>query len=100
MHPNGHLGEGDKVVEEDGMVGAVRAGLEEDDAQANTWDKVKLVADGDRTCKDLIQAIRNVFPNQKNVLDDNLKRFYHMREELYEVEKVPYLQGRMLVRRG
>ena len=79
------------------MVGAVRAGLEEDDAQAIMWEKVKLAAGRDGTCRDLIQEIRNGFPEQKNILADNLKRFYNMREELYEVEEVPFLHGRMFV---
>ena len=32
--------EGDEVLEEAGMVGAIRAGLEEVEAQAITWEKV------------------------------------------------------------
>ena len=49
--------EGDEVLEEAGMVGAIRAGLEEVETQAITWDKVKLAAEGDHTSQGLIQVI-------------------------------------------
>ena len=55
------------------------------------------MAEGDQTSQDLIQVIRHGFPEQKNMLDDSLRRFYHMREDLYEVEGVPFLHGRMFV---
>ena len=55
------------------MVGAIRAGLEEVETKAITWDKVKPAAEGDQTSQDLIQVIRHGFPEQNNMLDDNLR---------------------------
>ena len=67
------------------------------ETQAITWDKVKLATEGDQTSQDLIQVIRHGFPEQKNMLDDSLRRFYHMRGDLYEVEGAPFPHGRMFV---
>ena len=79
------------MVEEEGMVWGVRVCLEEDGIQAVTWEKVKMAASGDKTCRGLIQVIRNGFPEQKSMLGDKLTPFYSLSEELYEVEEVPFL---------
>ena len=56
-----------------------------------------MAASVDVTCKSLVQLIRNGFPKQKDVMEDGLKLFFVMREELYEIDEVPFLHGRMLI---
>ena len=82
------------------MVWAVRASLEEEGTQVVTWEQVKLVASADETCRGLIQTIRNEFLEQRSMVGDSLKQLFGMKEELYEVEEVPFLHGKMLVPAG
>ena len=42
-------------------------------------------------------VIREGFPVHKNQLEEVVKPFFGMKEELYEVDGVPFLHGRMLV---
>ena len=53
--------EGVEVVEEEGIVRAVRVSFEEDGTQAVTWEQVKRAASVDETCRSLIQAIGSGF---------------------------------------
>ena len=91
---------GEEALEEEGMVWAVRASLEEEGTQVVTWEQVKLVASADETCRGLIQTIRNEFLEQRSMVGDSLKQLFGMKEELYEVEEVPFLHGKMLVPAG
>ena len=85
------------MVEEEGMVRAVRAAMEGEEGQAVTWEDVKRASGVDRTCCSLVRTIREGIPEKKIMLEENLRPFYSMREELYEVEGVPFLHGRMLM---
>ena len=91
---------GNEMVEEQGMVRAVRAAMEEEGTQAVTWEQVRSAAGLDRTCGMLVKAIREGFPEKRNMVEENLRQFYSMKEELYEVEEVPFLHGRMLIPEG
>ena len=59
-----------------------------------------MAASADETCRGLVQAIRNEFPEQRSMVGDSLKQLFGMKEELYEVEEVPFLHGKMLVPAG
>ena len=91
---------GEEALEEEGIVWAVRASLDEEGTQVVTWEQVKLVASADETCRGLIQTIRNEFLEQRSMVGDSLKQLFGMKEELYEVEEVPFLHGKMLVPAG
>ena len=42
-------------------------------------------------------VIREGFPARKSQLEEFIKPFFGMKEDLYEVDGVPFLHGRMLV---
>ena len=88
---------GQEMVEVEGIVRAVRAAMGKEESQAVTWEQVKMAAGADRTCRELVRVIREGFLGKRDMLEEILKPFYSMKEELYEVEEVPFLHGRMLV---
>ena len=88
---------GNETVEEEGLVMAMRATLEGEDIQAVTWEHVKNATNADRTSCNLVRSIREGFPEQRSMMGEDLRVFYGMKEELYEVDGVPFLHGRMLV---
>ena len=65
--------------------------------KAVTWERITLAASNDRECKDLTNQIAQGFPFNKKELPDHLKVFWAMREELYSVDGVPVLNGRILI---
>ena len=64
------------IVNEEGMVCAIRTSLEGEGTQTITWEQVKLEASADKTCRWVVQAIRDGFPEQKSTVGDKFKRFY------------------------
>ena len=88
---------GDKALEEEGMVTAARACLDDDETHEITSEQVQLAASVDVTCRGLVQLIRTGFPKQKGGFKDGLKPFFANREELYKIDEVPFLHGRMLI---
>ena len=91
---------GEEALEEEGMVWVVRASIDEEGTRVVTWEQVKLLASADETCRGLIQTIINEFLEQRSMVGDSLKQLFGMKEELYEVEEVPFLHGKMLVPAG
>ena len=55
------------------------------------------VSTHDREYQDLLQTIRNGFPGQKNDVPINLREFWPLREELYTVKELVFLQGKVLI---
>ena len=77
---------GHTMVEEEGIVRAVRAAIEENETQAVMWEHIKMAAGADKTCRDLVMAFRAGFPEKKSMLEEGLWPFFSMKDELYEVE--------------
>ena len=88
---------GDEALAEERMVWAIRASLEGEGTQVVTWEQVQLEASADDVCRSLVQMIRDGFLEEKVMMEDLLKPFFGMREELNEVEDVPFLHGKMLI---
>ena len=92
---------GSESLEEEGMIMAIRAAMDsEEEGQTVTWDQVKAESILDRVSRELVMVIREGFPVQRNRLEEVIKPFFGMKEELYEVDGVPFLHGRMLVPRS
>ena len=68
-----------------------------EETQAVTLEHVKRAAGSDRTCRSLVRAIREEFLEKKRTVGEDLRAFYSMKEELYELEEVPFLHGHMLI---
>ena len=88
---------GHEMVEEEGIVRAVMAAMEENETQAVMWEHIKMAAGADKTCRDLVMAFRAGFPEKKSMLEEGLWPSFSMKDELYEVEQVPFLHGRMMI---
>ena len=73
------------MVEKEGIV---RAAMEENETLAATWVHIKMVVGAEKTCRDLAMAIRVGFPENKSMLEEGLRPFFRMKEELYEVGEV------------
>ena len=59
--------------------------------------RVMDVSTHDREYQDLLQIIRNGFPGRKNDVPINLREFWPLREELYTVKELVFLQGKVLI---
>ena len=78
------------------MVNAVRAS---DDAVV-TWDQVKMAASNDDVSSYLCNAIENGFPMKKTEAPECLRGYYKLKDELYTLDGVPFLNGRMYIPRA
>ena len=58
-----------------------------EETQAVTLEHVKRAAGSDRTCRSLVRAIREGFLEKKRTVGEDLRAFYSMKEELYELEE-------------
>ena len=65
--------------------------------QAVTWDRIKTAAARDTVCRDLVKVISSGFPHRKRDLQEHLRPFWAMRDELYSVDHVPVKDGRILI---
>ena len=75
---------------------AIRAGMDsEEEGQTVTWEQVKAESVLDRVSRELVMVIKEGFPVHRNKLEEVIKPFFGMKEELYEVDGVPFLHGRM-----
>ena len=64
------------------------------DDEVVSWNRVKTACQNDDTCMHLIQMIETGFPPQKSDVEECLRPFYKLKDELYTVEGVPCLNGR------
>ena len=62
-----------------------------------SWNRVKEVASKDDTCTYLNDAIEHGFPHSKADADECLRPYYKLKDDLYTVEGVPCLNGRMYI---
>ena len=89
---------GSESLENEGLIMAMRATMDnEEEGQTVTWEQVKAESVLDRVSRELVTVIREGFPVRRNQLEEIIKPFFGMKEELYEVDGVPFLHGRMLV---
>ena len=75
------------------MVNAVRDG----DDEVVTWDRVHKEAVKDDVCMYLCDAIEKGFPQKKAEAPECLRPYYKVKEELYSLDSVPFLNGRMYI---
>ena len=75
------------------MVNAVRAS----DDEVISWDRVREASSKDDVCMYLCDAIEKGFPNKKAEAAECLRPYYKMKEELYSLDGVPFLNGRMYI---
>ena len=62
-----------------------------------TWERVKETAVTDELCVRLNAMIQRGFPESRAEMDDNLKPFWPMREDLYTLEEVPMKDDQMYI---
>ena len=62
-----------------------------------TWRRVNEAAIVDEECVSLVDLITNGFPESKEGLPENLRRYWDMRRELYVIENVPFKLRKMLI---
>ncbi len=61
------------------------------------WSQVKGAAMNDDMCYTLCDAIENGFPMKKSEAVECLRPYYKIKEEMYSVDGVPFLDGRMFI---
>jgi hypothetical protein len=90
------LGESEPVICEESVIASVAAALEDREKPVMTWERIREEAAYDRESQSLVEVIINGFP-PKERLDENLKAFWRMRDDLYVVDCVPFKDGKMLI---
>ena len=65
--------------------------------EAVTWDKVKTATMSDTSLIELIKAIEDGFPNDKNELPERIKEYFRFREHLYTVDGVVLYKRRIVI---
>ena len=87
-----HLG--DEVFDlHQGMVNAIVA----NDDEVVSWRRVKVAANRDDICMVLSDAIRDGFPKQKSEAEECLRPYYKLKDDLYMLEGVPCIDGRVFI---
>ena len=62
-----------------------------------TWERVKEAAVTDDLCVRLNTMIRLGFPESRTEMDDDLRPFWPMREDMYTLEEVPMKDYQMYI---
>ena len=62
-----------------------------------SWDEIKDAAVSDEECANLVNTIRNGFPEHKSQLPSNIHQFWKMKDSLYEIDSVPFCNEKMLI---
>ena len=62
-----------------------------------SWKRVKTAAAEDDTCRLLIDVISHGFPQSKDGLQECLRPYHKLRDDLYVVEGVPCINGRTFI---
>ena len=75
------------------MINAVRIY----DDEVVTWDRVKTAASKDDVSMYLCDAIESGFPVKKSEAPECLRTYYKLKDELYTLDGVPFLNGRMYI---
>ena len=65
------------------------------DDEIVTWDQVRAESAKDDICMTICNAIQDGFCVPKSDVEECLRPYYKLREELYSVEGVPFLNNRM-----
>ena len=63
------------------------------------WDDMIRECAMDEETREIIRSIRSGFPEKRDEASEIIKRVWHFRDELYEVEGIPMLNRRMYVPR-
>ena len=62
-----------------------------------TIEQIREEAARDNTYQDLVYTIQNSFPENKKDVPDNLKTFWSLRSNLYAINNLVYVDGRILI---
>ncbi len=67
------------------------------DDEVVTWDQVQKEAAKDDVCMTVCEAIETGFPAAKQEASESLRPYYKIKDELYSVSGVPFLNNRMFI---
>ncbi len=67
------------------------------DDEVISWKRVKDAAAKDDTCMYLNNAIENGFPDKKDEVEECLRPYYKLKDDLYTIEGVPCINGRTYI---
>ena len=71
--------------------------IESKDNEIVTWARVKEAAGKDDTCKFLVKVIERGWPVQKSEVNESIRPYYKMKDDLYTLEGVPCIDQRMFI---
>ena len=74
----------------------INAVISQDD-DVVSWDRVKEAALKDDSCMYVCDAIDNGFPQKKSEAAECLRPYFKLKDELYSLDGVPFLNGRMFI---
>ena len=78
-------------------IAAAQVASTTESVRAITWELVKKEALIDKTCIELVRLIEAGFHTTRSELPDCLKPFWQMRQDLYQIDGVPFLDHKMLI---
>ena len=91
-HP---VGPGSVEESEDVECAATAMAIQAAPSQSVTWDRVSDAAVQDQEIRELVEVIQQGFPDQRSALPEHLRVFWKMRGELYVIDSVPFVYGKM-----
>ena len=62
-----------------------------------TYEKIRAACNTDDECQSLLSLIKNGFPQRKDDIDDTVTPFWAFRHELYTINDLIYIEGRVLI---
>ena len=65
--------------------------------QSISWNEIKREAQVDEECVTLSNIITDGFPESRQDVPSSLKRYWQMKDELYVIDGVPMLEGKILI---
>ena len=93
-HPtNGY----DEDIEEIEAISHAYAVHQGDSIPAVSWRKIKEAAITDEECVSLARLIENGFPERRETLSPDLRRYWAMKDDLYLIDGVPFKDQKMLI---
>ena len=85
--------------ETDGLENAARSFAihQAEHIKSTSWSDIRDAAIQDEECVALVKLIEQGFPEKRNQLPANLRRYWSMKDELYTIEGVPFKDNKMLI---
>ena len=67
------------------------------DFETLRWEKLVEECVHDKETQEIVRAVKNGFPSKREDASENLKKVWHCRTELYQVDSVPIINNRMYI---